>query len=325
MNTINRDNVERKIIYEENDVSYTFVLFENVLHIEAIWQVDYAMWTTTIECASLSVDKIADETKMDTSYIVTNYTPTDKFNIINDYVNKKLNPKEYIVRFKKVKNTDTALFIEIITNYQYSEKEDISIILIEPKPIGFTDKILKNVDIHKNSTNARFSQLKDEINARLISLEDSHKTLESCTTKIENDYITSGDLEETISTKHKELETILVTMLNESTGKYIKMEKTLSDEITATCSEFKAKINELSEKITTIQTTVQEKLIKLYGDSVASQGQITKLQTDLTATQTSVQEIKKLQMDGTATQTSLQEQITKLQTDLATCISKLPQ
>src|SRR5687767_4315263 len=172
-------NKEHKIIYEENDVSYTFVLFENVLHVEAIWQVDYAMWTTTIECAPLSADKIADETKIDTSYIVTNYTPTDKYNIVNDYVNKMLNPKEYIVCFKKVKNADTALVIEIITKYQYSEKEDVSMILIEPKPIGFTDRIQKNVDIHKNSTNIRFLQLKDEISSRLTAIEDVHKALQS--------------------------------------------------------------------------------------------------------------------------------------------------
>uniref|UniRef100_A0A6C0CC35 Uncharacterized protein n=1 Tax=viral metagenome TaxID=1070528 RepID=A0A6C0CC35_9ZZZZ len=301
-------NVERKIIYEENDVSYTFTLFENVLHIEAVWQTDYAMWTTTIECTALSNEKIADESKIDTSYIVTNYTPTDKFNIINDYVNKMLNPKEYVVCFKKVKNADTALVIEIITKYQYSEKEDVSMILIDPKPIGFNDKILKNVDIHKNSTNIRFSQLKDEINTRLVVLEDGHKALRTDVSYMSDDYIIKEELDEALAQKHKELDDIFakVTTVDDIIVKFSEKMKT----------ELVGMEKNLTEKMTQMQSTFDTKYAEMEN----------KMKSMQSAFDIKYAELEKTNADKiTTTLTALQGQMTKLQTDLETCMSKLPQ
>ena len=285
-------NVERKIIYEENDVSYTFTLFENVLHIEAVWQTDYAMWTTTIECTALSNEKIADESKIDTSYIVTNYTPTDKFNIINDYVNKMLNPKEYVVCFKKVKNADTALVIEIITKYQYSEKEDVSMILIDPKPIGFNDKILKNVDIHKNSTNIRFSQLKDEINTRLVVLEDGHKALRTDVSYMSDDYIIKEELDEALAQKHKELDDIFakVTTVDDIIVKFsekmktelVGMEKNLTEKMTQMQSTFDTKYAEMENKMKSMQSAFDIKYAELEKTNAD------KITTTLTALQLSL-------------------------------------
>jgi len=335
MNTL----TEKKIIHEENEVSYTFILCENVLYIEAVWQVDYAMWTATIEYVPLSVNELnADETKIDTSYIVTNYTPTDKFNIINDYVHGMLNLKEYELLFKKVKNTETSLVIEIITKYPYSEKEDVSIILIQPKPIGFSDRILKNIDIHKNSTNTRFTQLRDEINLKLVVIENAHDIFKLNVKKLQI------EMDDTVDTE--EFENKIKKIREELINKVIAIEKTIEMALT-TCAEKGEKAvaeygkqiaahevkmvaadvelvakmsNECDVKIAAMTKTYDEKIAaraKVCDEKMAA---TTKTYDDKLVATTKTYDDKFVAM-----QTTLQEQITKLQTDLATCMSKLPQ
>ena len=144
-----------KCTFTENKIQFTLVLNDNVLFIEAIYPVNYAVWVTTIEEREKEVSHAEGPVRF-----ITNYSPINIFNIIRDHVNGSLESKDINVVFAKMKNIETDISIEIITNAPFDNKiKDTTFILIHPQLIDFNEKVTKNMENQKNFFDGRIDEL----------------------------------------------------------------------------------------------------------------------------------------------------------------------
>lgn len=272
--------------FTENKLQYTLVLNDNVLFIETVNTVNYAIWTATIEEREKEVSLSDGPVRF-----ITNYSPINIFNIIRDHVNGSLESKDIKVIFANMKNTETDISIEIITHAPYDNKiKDSTFILIHPKKIDFEEKVTKNMENQKSSINGRIDELftKHEIvsqniidvNAKIDNLDKRlTQFMEEINEKL-NNFVTRTKISEVnVRIDANEKKTIDAT--TDVNKKVDANYKVICDALNAVDKKVDATYKVMCDAVNAVDKKVDNSgIIKLQNEISSFKAEITKLKSE---------------------------------------------